>query len=66
MTIPKARYDGGLKERFRLGLSLDITLTPVRLLNAAVEAFFLPDFVTGLLFQGDDAGFLLIPRLPKK
>ena len=60
MTIPKARYDGGLKERLRLGLSLDITLTPVRFLNAAVETFFLPDFLTGLLFQGDDGGFLAI------
>jgi len=66
MTIPIARYDGGLKERLRLSLSLDITLTPVRFLNAAVEAFFLPDFLTGLPFQGNDVGFLLIPRLPKK
>ena len=60
MINPKARYDGGLKERLLLGLSLDITLTPVRFLNAAVVSFFLPDFLTGLLFQGDDVGFLAI------
>ena len=36
------------------------------LLNAAVEAFFLPDFLTGLLFQGDDGGFLAIQFKIKK
>ena len=60
MTIPTARYDGGLKERLLLGLALDTTLTPVLFLNAAVVSFFLPDFLTGLLLQGDDGGFLAI------
>ena len=60
MINPKVRYDWGLKWRLLLGLALDITLTPVRFLNAAVVTFFLPDFLTGRWLQGEDVGFLLI------
>ena len=49
MINPKARYDGGLKYRLLLGLALGTTLG---------VNFFLPDFLTGLLFQGEDVGFL--------
>ena len=53
-----ARYYGGLKYRLLFGLSSDITFTPVRLFNAEVETFFLPDFLIGLLLRGEDVGFL--------
>jgi hypothetical protein len=45
---------------------LDTTLTPVLFLNAAVVSFFLRDFLTGLLFQGEDVGFLAIQFKIKK
>ena len=54
------RLDEGLKKRLLRGLSLDITLTPVRFLNAKVVTFFLPNFLTGLLLRGEDVGLLVI------
>ena len=51
MRITTITFDEGLKKRLHLDLSFGITLG---------VNFYLPDFLTDRLLQGDDVDFLLI------